>query len=797
MMKPLLPILALSLHILSIANPVLVEGPVYMTAVSSGTKQTVDVPESLKDVSGNLGVVATVTNTGSSYCRVEGWFGPEWMGMTGVVHLEPGETKDLVIHFTRHTSDLGNVADLFPGMAGVPGGTVIHWANFDLETESKSFGFGVYAEETASVEISNMQSYGDYRSPQEMVAQPDFYPFVDIYGQYKHDDWPGKINSDADFAAAIIQEEADLNNNLAPANRNQYGGWGTGPKFEATGHFRVQKIDGKWWFIDPDGCLFWSFSATGFDFGFAETLTQGRENFFENLPQSNDPEFGQFVNPNNNTFGGRTYEFGPSNLYRKFGGDWRNESGELSLRRLKSWGMNSMGCWSDSSLFNDPDHPVPYTLFLGWNLPTISVSAVGGGSLSFPDPFASNFASTVYSRINGSRSLLNSAWCLGYFFQNEYRFRRNNSDSNYQVAHAYIQASNGSAAENAIITWLQGKYASIGALNTAWGTSYSSWTSVRNLTRIPSGGDADALAWEEHYADTLYSIIISEGRKVAPNTLFLGSRFIHFTPDHMMDAAAPHIDVIGINWYRYSPSDIHIVSTDKPIIIGEFHFGAVERGYFDQGLKPVGDQQDRAEAMYYYLRDALQHENIVGAHWFQYRSQAMTGRKDGESYQIGLVDVVDNPYPETRTAARELGRKLYRIRGSQYLPADMDDDGIPDDIETLHSLNSSDPADTHLDKDMDGKTNLEEFVLGTDISIPDAYLTPELVFNGDQVQVTIPAAYLLEGRRYHIEHSSDMTSGWLRIDSYLPDATQPDPYVYQHLQHGGRGFYRIRIEMVD
>ena len=39
---------------------------------------------------------------------------------------------------------------------------------------------------------------------------------------------------------------------------NKYGGFLKGPRHQGTGHFRVEKIDGKWWFLDPDGYLFWS-----------------------------------------------------------------------------------------------------------------------------------------------------------------------------------------------------------------------------------------------------------------------------------------------------------------------------------------------------------------------------------------------------------------------------------------------------------------------------------------------------------------------------------------------------------
>ena len=32
-------------------------------------------------------------------------------------------------------------------------------------------------------------------------GQPEFYPFVDKYGQYKHVDWPGKVYNDEDLQA--------------------------------------------------------------------------------------------------------------------------------------------------------------------------------------------------------------------------------------------------------------------------------------------------------------------------------------------------------------------------------------------------------------------------------------------------------------------------------------------------------------------------------------------------------------------------------------------------------------------
>lgn len=40
----------------------------------------------------------------------------------------------------------------------------------------------------------------------------------------------------------------------------------------------------------------------------------------------------------------------------------------------------------------------------------------------------------------------------------------------------------------------------------------------------------------------------------------------------------------------------------------------------------------------------------------------MTGRFDGENFQVGMTDVCDNPYPETIAKIREIGYDMYNVR---------------------------------------------------------------------------------------------------------------------------------------
>src|ERR1019366_7260384 len=94
------------------------------------------------------------------------------------------------------------------------------------------------------------------------------------------DDWPGKATSLEQLQTAWAGEEKAL----GPGDFRycRYGGY-EDSKAKATGFFRVEKIGGKWWFVDPDGHLFLSLGADSMGTS-AATSTQGREQLFAALP---------------------------------------------------------------------------------------------------------------------------------------------------------------------------------------------------------------------------------------------------------------------------------------------------------------------------------------------------------------------------------------------------------------------------------------------------------------------------------------------------------------------------------
>ncbi|MCD6394910.1 MAG: beta-agarase, partial [Planctomycetes bacterium] len=172
----------------------------------------------------------------------------------------------------------------------------------------------------------------------------------------------------------------------------------------------------------------------------------------------------------------------------------------------------------------------------------------------------------------------------------------------------------------------------------------------------------DLTAFYTKIAETYFRIIREEIKKAAPNQMYMGCRFA-WVNDCAARAAAKYCDIVCYNRYSYSVAEHRLPDNiDMPIIIGEFHFGALDRGMFHTGLKKTLNQDDRAQKYTAYVEGALRNPYIVGTHWFQYKSQATTGRGDGENYQIGFIDICGTPYPEIVTAAREIGKKMYNYR---------------------------------------------------------------------------------------------------------------------------------------
>jgi hypothetical protein len=494
------------------------------------------------------------------------------------------------------------------------------------------------------------------------MTESQLFPLIDEFGQYRHADWPGKIKSASGFAEQKRAEADDLARSPEPAHWDRYGGWKLGPQLAATGRFRTEKIDGKWWLIDPEGRLFWSHGIDCIDTAWSTTPITDRERWFAGLPARESP-LGRFYGRGNwaphNYYEGKSYEtynFTAANLSRKYGDDWLPQFHDLLHRRLRSWGMNTIGNWSDASIYRM--RRTPYVVTIHSRGRTLEGSEGYWGK--FADVFDPGFAASI--RADAARHQEVSAedpWCLGYFVDNELSW-----GSELSLAEAALTSPGDQPAKRVFLADLRAKYSSIDRLNAAWGTRYSSWRALEEGRTAPDPKKAydDLAAFATKTAEQYFRTCRDAVHRSAPKILYLGCRFA-WVNDRAVRAAGKYCDVVSFNRYLKGLADLRLPEgVDRPIMIGEFHFGALDRGMFHTGLVATASQKDRADAYRRYVRSAIHHPQIVGTHWFQFGDQAVTGRGDGENYQIGFVDVCDTPYAETIAASREIGAEMYGLR---------------------------------------------------------------------------------------------------------------------------------------
>lgn len=498
---------------------------------------------------------------------------------------------------------------------------------------------------------------------------------VDRFGQYARDDWPGKLHDESEFSKRRADEESALASAPALPGRDAFGGWADGPKLEATGFFRTQKVGNTWWLVDPAGHLFFSAGIDCVDPNEA-TIIAGRERFFSWLPAKGDPlaaAFGEVRQVHRGPVTeGRTFDFYRANLQRKYGADWEASWRDTALKRLPAWGFNTIANWSTWDLYRNGR--VPYVATAGVYGDHARVASGSDYWGKMHDPFDPKFRQdldrslrSVVDRVKGD------PWCIGYFVDNELswgRFDAKDPSGRIGLAIGALQAGADSPAHRAILEDLQSKYTTIEKLNAAWGTEVKSWAELGADGWAPKSPyneavTADLTAFVTRLAREYFRTVNASLKALDPDHMYLGCRFAWKTAE-AIQAASEVCDVVSFNIYarRVDPKEWAFLNDlGKPAIIGEFHVGALDRGMFHTGLVSAGSQAERAAVFGDYVGTVIDHPALVGCHWFQYEDQPLTGRSyDGENYNIGFVTVTDTPYPEMVETARKVLAPLYERR---------------------------------------------------------------------------------------------------------------------------------------
>ena len=468
-------------------------------------------------------------------------------------------------------------------------------------------------------------------------------PAVDEFGQHNLVDYPEKVASMEQLRAAWDAEDREIENAVSEYNYSSYGGY-LQKQVKGAGFFRIEKVDGRWWFVDPDGYLFLSHGIDCVNPGGGgnfNNLTQ-RESWLKVLPpeqqtaqgqaqrQGGGQGQGQGQRPGNQVR--RSVSFGTWNLQRRYGDNYRELANEMVIKRMDRWGLNTIANWSSAAVYNL--NKKAYTQQLRG-------LAMDGNLMGLADVYVPGFAARMDSSM---RTYLpanrDNPWIIGYFVGNEPSWL-------------------GQEARLCDLI-LEGNDRPIKA----------------ELQKFLQAGNTPENKKQFIYKtfNIFLQTVKTTMKRYDPNHLNLGIRFgnLDELDEELMEICRNAFDILSFNCYDLKPRkemmDRALRLTDTPMIIGEYHFGTVDRG-MAQSLWQVENEQQRGVAYRYYTEQGYSHPGLIGTAYFQWCDQDLMGRgNDGENYNCGLVDVTDRPYKYQVEAMMETAKRLYAVHAGEIPP---------------------------------------------------------------------------------------------------------------------------------
>lgn len=426
--------------------------------------------------------------------------------------------------------------------------------------------------------------------------------------------------------------ELQADNAAEPVELDRFGGWANAPaQFDGLTpgpFFRVEQVDGAWWFVTPDGNPMFSKGATDVNWLGANLA---------------DDDLHQV-------------------LVTKYGDEstWASATHD----RLDDWGFNTVGPWSSGSAVTGRTHG------------HVILDLASVRSPRYPGTKVTDYWSPTW--VQYARDLMANQWApyandpylLGYFLDNELIWGADHFNSTgVSLLQHYIGFPSGSPGRNAAIDFLRQTAGSLAVFNSTWGTGFTNWDQLATLNPlqlIPSGPAAVAvtdgfmLATFEQYA----TVAVDAVRRVDPNHLIFGPRFHHYPGDILFQAAAEHFEVVAMA--AYAPDawldDLDAITqeVDVPVLVEEFSFKGLDSGYWNiKNWAPrVMTQADRALAYDRFVETFSRRPYAVGYHWYKWMDNPYRGSDGFSGDNFGLLRPDDTQYTTFTEHVAQVNRRV-------------------------------------------------------------------------------------------------------------------------------------------
>ena len=480
---------------------------------------------------------------------------------------------------------------------------------------------------------------------------------LDSIGQSTIHHWPGKTKNEEEMISNL-RKRFEGTNHKFPTDFSKWGGDRSKKIHDGSGYFNVQHVDNRWWLVDPDGYLFWS---AGIDS--VRVDTSANVHLLEDALEFMPSRQGEFEEIYNDRSGQIHINYLAANFIKTFGKDiWRDKWAEVALDELKRLRFNTVGNWSESKYASQASFPYVRPM-------SFSPKLTENIYRDFPDVFHPDFEKDAKDYAQTLVESADDPAMIGYFMMNEPTW----AFSPELPAAGMLYNSSECRTRAELASFLLDKYNTDEKLAEAWKMKASFEKIKKGKWKGELSNEAleDLELFSEIMVEKYFKTLSLACKKVDPNHLNLGIRYQNIPPKWAV-SGMKSFDVFSMNNYKErvpyeQTKEIHDL-LEMPVIIGEWHFGALDVGLPSSGIGHVRSQEDRGKAYRVYFEDAAANPYCVGVHWFVLYDQSALGRFDGENYNIGFLDICNRPHKPICDAAIKSHENMYKIADGTIAP---------------------------------------------------------------------------------------------------------------------------------
>lgn len=405
--------------------------------------------------------------------------------------------------------------------------------------------------------------------------------------------------------------------------QNSFGSWKVNQSV-ATGFFRVEKIDDRWWIIDPEGYPFIHKGVAVFRPG-----------------RSNNQQ---------------------AALISKYGNNENWVKQESAF--LKVNGFNGTGAWSDIDLMRENQEPLVYSIIINpmGSYKSEHLKKFGGKyeeagwqgyrydlTMVFDPEFDAHVEKTIAPIVEYA----SDKYLLGYYTDNELPWK------NDALNRHFTKLGKTEAGYIAAKKWFDERKGKD--------------TSASDIT------PEDELAFSGFYFETYIKKVAAAIRKYDPNHMYLGCRFNQEKEElqnsEIFKVAGKYADILSINHYRkWEPVQSTMTQWEawsgKPFLITEWYVKGEDSGLPNNtgaGWN-VPTQADRGYFYQNFTIELLKSKVCVGWHWFTYQDNDpldLTTDPSNRDSNKGIVNSNFEPYNPLIENMKTLNNHVFEL--IQYL----------------------------------------------------------------------------------------------------------------------------------